>query len=147
MQVGSSRPQAAHTLGLQSPSMRAARVWGSGVRETNLLCKLFPKGSETQYQEPHLGASVCPGGAGPGCLLYLSTPCPAHSPRTPLPTFPWGPHLEIQTKGRSPLFRLDMSVVGRQRDGPDHSLRSMDTTEPESIPKSPAGHTQDFQQA
>lgn len=56
MQVASFRAQAAHLPGLESCCVRTALVWGSGLRESNLLCKVFLEGSETQYQEPHHGA-------------------------------------------------------------------------------------------
>lgn len=56
MQVASFRAQAAPMPGLESCCVRTALVWGSRVQESNLLCKVFPEGSETQYQEPHHGA-------------------------------------------------------------------------------------------
>ena len=94
------------------------------------------RGQRPRTQSLHLRA--CPFASFTN-QTSLTTWCPAYNPRFPTSHLPQGPSSGGSDKGQEPpLFWLDVSVIGRQGDGPDDPVRSMGPAELESMPRTHA---------
>lgn len=100
---------------------------GGSSRGGNLLHELFPEGSEVGIGSLHLRSYPVASTNQTG----LTPRCP-RQPRLPSPQPPRGPSSADADEGQEPPFLADVSVVGRQGDGPDDPVSP---AEPDSMPR------------